>query len=131
VTHHGFLLDTNIALFAAAAPERLSPAVRAALKSGPNVMSVIAFWEVMLKSAKGKLDVGDPLAWWEKSLTDFAAISLPLRPAHIAEIQHLAAIHQDPFDRAFIAQSIVEGYTLLTADAVVREYANKRFRVIG
>lgn len=127
----GYLLDTNIALLAAAAPEMLSHAVRAALKSGPNVMSVIAFWEVTLKSAKGKLDVGDPLEWWENSLNDLVATALPFRPAHVAAIRGIERIHQDPFDRALIAQSLVEGFTLLTTDAKIREYANQRFRVIG
>jgi PIN domain nuclease of toxin-antitoxin system len=83
----GYLLDTNIAIIAAAAPEMLSPVVRNALKKGPNILSVIAFWEVMLKSTKGKLDVGDPLEWWENSLNDLAATSLPLRPAHVAAIR--------------------------------------------
>lgn len=127
----GYLLDTNIALFAAAAPEMLSRAVRNALKTGPNVLSVIAFWEVLLKSSKGKLDVGDPLEWWENSLNDLAATSLPFRPAHVAAIRGLANIHQDPFDRALIAQSMVEGFTLLTSDEVIPRYASQRFRVIG
>ena len=127
----GYLLDTNIALFAAAAPEMLSRAVRNALKTGPNVLSVIAFWEVMLKSSKGKLDVGDPLEWWENSLNDLAATSLPFRPAHVAAIRSLANIHHDPFDRALIAQSMVEGFTLLTADEVIPKYASQRFRVIA
>ena len=127
----GYLLDTNIALFATAAPEMLSRAVRNALKTGPNVLSVIAFWEVMLKSSKGKLEVGDPLEWWENSLNDLAATSLPFRPAHVAAIRSLANIHQDPFDRALIAQSMVEGFTLLTSDEVIPKYAGARFRVIG
>ena len=127
----GYLLDTNISLFAAAAPEMLSRAVRNALKNGPNVLSVIAFWEVVLKSSKGKLDVGDPLEWWENSLNDLAATSLPFRPAHVAAIRGLANIHQDPFDRALIAQAMVEGFTLLTSDELIPKYASARFRVIG
>jgi PIN domain nuclease of toxin-antitoxin system len=126
----GYLLDTNIALIAAAAPEMLSPVVRSALMKGPNILSVIAFWEVILKSATGKLDVGDPLEWWENSLNDLAATSLPLRPAHVAAMRGLDTIHQDPFDRAFIAQSMAERLTLLTADTVIRRYASARFHVL-
>ena len=48
--------------------------------------SVNSFWEVILKYATGKLDVGDPRIWWEIALGDFAATVLPLRPAHVAEI---------------------------------------------
>lgn len=37
-------------------------------------------------------------------------------------VDALPAIHKDPFDRMLVAQSIVEGITLLTADAVVARY---------
>jgi PIN domain nuclease of toxin-antitoxin system len=115
-----------------AAPERLSPAVRAAVKSGPNVLSVVSYWEVTLKAAKGKLiEVGDPLSWWQAALSDFAATALPLRSDHVAEIWNLPAIHQDPFDRALIAQAIVEGLKFVTTDAAIGRYAGERLRVVS
>ena len=70
--------------------------MRSAVKRGPNVLSVITYWEVVLKSAKGKLDVGDPLAWWRAALDDLKATSLPLRPDHIAEIHVLPPIRLYP-----------------------------------
>jgi len=94
------------------------------------VLSVISYWEVILKSAKGKLDVGDPRVWWETVLDDLAATALPLRQAHIAGIHGLPAIHQDPFDRALIAQATVEDLVLVTADAEIPLYASERLRVI-
>jgi PIN domain nuclease of toxin-antitoxin system len=111
-------------------PERVSRAGHAAIKSGPNVISVISYWEVVLKSAKGKLDVGDPRAWWEIALSDFAATVLPLRPLHIAGIHGLTAIHHDPFDRALIAQATVEDLVLVTTDEKIALYASERLRVI-
>jgi PIN domain nuclease of toxin-antitoxin system len=125
-----YLLDTHIALLAMAAPERLSSSIRSAVKRGPNVLSVITYWEVVLKSAKGKLDVGDPLAWWKTALEDLRATSLPLRPDHIAEVHALPPIHQDPFDRALIGQATVEGFTLVTADEAMGSYAGERFRIL-
>ncbi|HXN47185.1 MAG TPA: type II toxin-antitoxin system VapC family toxin [Bryobacteraceae bacterium] len=124
-------MDTNIVLLAMAAPERLSAAVRAAVKSGPNVLSVVSYWEVTLKAAKGKLiEVGDPLSWWQAALSDFAATALPLRSEHVAEIWNLPAIHQDPFDRALIAQAIAEGLKFVTTDAEIGQYAGERLRVV-
>jgi PIN domain nuclease of toxin-antitoxin system len=58
----GNLLDTSIALIAISDPVKLSPGIRKALIAGPNFLSVVAYWEVMLKSMKGKLDIGDPRA---------------------------------------------------------------------
>jgi PIN domain nuclease of toxin-antitoxin system len=111
-------------------PERLSRGVRTAIRTGPNVLSVISYWEVILKSAKGKLDVGDPRVWWKTAVDDFAATVMPLRPAHVAEIHGLAAIHQDPFDRALIAQATVEDLVLVTTDAEIPLYASERLRII-
>jgi PIN domain nuclease of toxin-antitoxin system len=34
----------------------------------------------------------------------------------------LPLIHKDPFDRILIAQAMVEGITLLTADPVIARY---------
>jgi hypothetical protein len=55
----GFLLDTDIVLLALATADRLTSTVRSAVLRGPNVVSAVTFWEVTLKAAKGKLDVGD------------------------------------------------------------------------
>jgi PIN domain nuclease of toxin-antitoxin system len=127
----GFLLDTNIVLLAMSQPERLSPRVREAIDSGPNVLSVVSFWEVLLKSAKGKLvEVGDPRVWWQAALSDFAATAMPLRSHHVSAIFDLPPIHQDPFDRALIAQAIAEDLTLVTTDRAIVEYAGERLRVV-
>jgi PIN domain nuclease of toxin-antitoxin system len=126
----GYLLDTNVALIALTEPAALSPAVRDALLGGPNVLSVVAFWEVLLKSMKGNLDVGDPRIWWLDALEQLAATPLALRPEHIAAVYGLPAIHQDPFDRALIAQASVEDLELVTTDAEIPRYASARFRVV-
>jgi PIN domain nuclease of toxin-antitoxin system len=79
-----YLLDTNAALIALTDPDRLPSAVRAALLAGPNVLSVVSHWEVMLKSMKGTLVVGDPRTWWRDAIDQLAATSLNLRPEHVA-----------------------------------------------
>jgi PIN domain nuclease of toxin-antitoxin system len=127
----GYLLDTNIALLGLAAPDRISPDLRQALEAGPVYLSVISYWEVLLKTMKGKLDVGDPRVWWSDALDQLAAIPLHLRPEHISAIYQLAPIHQDPFDRALIAQSVVEGLVLATTDHDIPKYVSECFRVIA
>jgi len=127
----GYLLDTNIALLGLTAPERISPEMRREVEVGPVYLSVISYWEVLLKSTKGKLDVGDPRAWWPEALEGLAATPLSLRPDHISEIYNLEPIHQDPFDRALIAQATVEDLTLVTTDALISQYASERFRVLS
>ena len=127
----GYLLDTNVALIALTNPARLSGRVRKAVLTGPNHLSVVVYWEVLLKTMKGALDVGEPRMWWLDALDQLAATPLVLRPEHISEVSTLPPIHKDPFDRVLIAQAMVEDLTLLTSDGEIPRYASDRFRVVS
>lgn len=127
----GYLLDTNAALLALTNPARLSRRVRKAVLKGPNHLSVAVYWEVLLKSMKGALDVGEPRTWWLDALEQLAATPLVLRPEHISEVSALPPLHKDPFDRMLIAQAMVEDLTLLTRDGKIPRYACDRFRVVS
>ncbi|SDZ23090.1 type II toxin-antitoxin system VapC family toxin, partial [Nitrosomonas sp. Nm58] len=48
--------------------------------------------------------------------------TLPILSEHAVAVGALPPIYKDPFDRLLVAQAIVEGITLLTADARVAEY---------
>lgn len=126
----GYLLDTNTALLALTNPAKLSRRVRKAALSGPNHLSVVVYWEVLLKTMKGALDVGEPRTWWLDALEQLAATPLVLRPEHVSEVSALPPIHKDPFDRILIAQAIVEDLTLVTKDEEISHDASDRFRVI-
>jgi PIN domain nuclease of toxin-antitoxin system len=109
----------------------LTASARAAIAEGPNVLSVVSYWEVMIKSMKGTLDVGDPRSWWFDALEQLAATPLFLRPEHVAGVYRLPPIHKDPFDRMLIAQAAVEGLALVTTDGKIERYGSERLRVIG
>lgn len=112
-------------------PQLLTAAAREAVLAGPNLLSVVSYWEVMLKSMKGNLDVGDPRAWWLEALEQLAATPLPLRPQHIAGVYSLPPIHKDPFDRMLIAQAATEGLALVSCDGEIARYASENLRVVG
>ncbi len=105
--------------------------MRKAILAGPNVLSTIVYWEVVLKSMNGTLDVGEPRTWWGDALEQLAATPLALRPEHVTEVYALPPIHKDPFDRILIAQASVEDLTLLTTDGEIPRYASKRVRVVS
>ena len=126
----GYLLDTNVALLALASADAIPAATRRRIEARPRVMSVISYWEVLLKSMKGKLDVGDPRHWWREALERLAATPLPLRPEHVSAIHELPGIHQDPFDRALIAQAQTETLVLVTTDVAIVKYAVESLRVV-
>jgi PIN domain nuclease of toxin-antitoxin system len=127
----GYLLDTHTALWALDRPEALSASARKAASAGPNVLSVVSYWEVTIKSMKGTLNVGDPRLWWHEALEQLAATVLLLRPDHVAAVLSLPPIHKDPFDRVLIAQATVEGLTLVSSDGEIAPYASKGLRVVG
>ncbi len=127
----GYLLNTNAALIALTDPDRLPGAVRTALLAGPNILSVVSYWEVLLKSMKGSLKVGDPRTWWRDALDQLAATPLALRPEHVAEVYTLPPLHKDPFDRILIAQATAEELELVTTDGEIPRYASTRLRVVS
>ena len=75
--------------------------------------------------------MGDPRQWWSEALTALALQPLAYRPAHIAAIYDLPPVHQDPFDRALIAQATVEELALVTTDREIPRYASARLRVVS
>ncbi len=101
-----------------------------AIRTGPNVLSVVSYWEVLLKSMKGNLDVGDPRSWWRDALEQLAATPLALRAEHIAGVYGLPPIHQDPLDRMLIAQAIAEDLRIVSLDEAIRGYTRAGLRII-
>ncbi len=127
----GYLLDTSVALLARRDPGRLSPEIKAAMEGGPAFLSSLSFWEVMIKSQKGMLDVGDPRTWWAGTLDALCLQPLLHRPEHVAALYGLPPLHRDPFDRALVAQAMVENLTMLTTDNSIQQYASDRFRFLA
>jgi PIN domain nuclease of toxin-antitoxin system len=117
-----YLLDTSTILWALATPERLSIPARTAIESGHLVLSVISYWEVMVKSNKGLLNVGDPVEWWHVASDALNAQVLALRASHVTVLQGLPDHHKDPFDRMLIGQAITERMTLITSDEIIHKY---------
>jgi PIN domain nuclease of toxin-antitoxin system len=131
VPERGYLLDTHTALWALERPEALSTAARKAASEGPNLLSVVTYWEVTIKSMKGKVDVGDPRLWWRQALEQLFATPVPVRPEHVSAVNDLPPIHQDPFDRLLIAQAVVERLALVTSDSDIAQYSLPGFRMLG
>ncbi len=52
----------------------------------------------------------------QMSLEENNYMLLNITPAHIEKLYKLPYIHRDPFDRMFIAQSLVENLLLVTTD---------------
>jgi PIN domain nuclease of toxin-antitoxin system len=118
------LLDTHILLWAASAPERLSPRALALIsdESSELVFSAASIWEVAIKSSLGRKDFSADAHLLRRGLLDAGFAELPIRSEHAAAVVDLEAIHRDPFDRILVAQSRYEGFVLVTSDTSLAAY---------
>jgi len=119
-----FLLDTQILLWAAGEPGKLSMDARTLLNDPENalIFSAASLWEVAIKRTVGRADFKANARLLRRGLLDNGYEELAITSAHAVTLDTLPAIHKDPFDRILIAQAQVEGITLVTADAVVAKY---------
>ena len=118
------LLDTHLLLWAAGQPERLSAATRALLEEHQNelLFSSASLWEVSIKRGLGRDDFRVDPRLLRRGLLDNGYSELSITSEHAVMIGDLPPIHKDPFDRMLVAQAMVEGITLLTADPLVAQY---------
>lgn len=120
-----YLLDTSTLIWSVASPDRLSSTARRALKAGPLVLSVVSYWEVVIKARKGLLTVADPVNWWSRATGVLGGEILSIRAAHISALAGLPDIHRDPFDRMLVAQATAEGLVFVGSDDQIRRYPVK------
>jgi PIN domain nuclease of toxin-antitoxin system len=115
------LLDTHILLWCLADDSTLPEDVRAQVVDGRNSVFVSAAsgWEIAIKAAIGKLEAPDDLP---KAIATCRFEPLSMTLAHAMKAGSLPRHHDDPFDRMLIAQSILEGCTLVTRDHRMNAY---------
>jgi len=118
------LLDTHVLLWAAGSPRRLPRAARALLEDEANelLFSAASLWEVAIKQQLGRADFRADARLLRRGLLDNGYVELPITSAHAVALDLLPPLHKDPFDRMLIAQALVEGIMLLTADANLAQY---------
>jgi PIN domain nuclease of toxin-antitoxin system len=118
------LLDTHLLLWAAGEPGRLPARARALIKDPANetVFSAASLWEIAIKSGLGRDDFHVDPRLLRRGLLDNSYSELPITSEHAVAVDSLPPLHKDPFDRILVAQAMVEGITLLTADPVVAQY---------
>lgn len=118
------LLDTQIVIWLALAPDRLAPKTRRVLEARdqPVSFSHASLWEVAIKSSLGRSDFAVDARALRAGLLDAGFSELAIRPDHLFAVAALPWHHRDPFDRLLVAQARVEAATLLTADRALKAY---------
>lgn len=84
--------------------------------------SAISIFEIAIKESIGKLKVAPDVV---TQLEESGLQALPFLADHAVWLRTLTLdIHKDPFDRALIAQSVVEGINLVTKDKLILQYGD-------
>ena len=119
------LLDTHLLLWAATQPQRLSADVQALCNDPDNELyfSAVSIWEVAIKRSLDRGDFQLDVRQFRRGLIDNGYRELPMSSLHAVAIDTLPAVHRDPFDRILVAQASVEGFPLLTSDALLAQYS--------
>jgi PIN domain nuclease of toxin-antitoxin system len=123
------LLDTHTIVWVMNNSPRLSRAARSAIAITSNsaFASAASVWEAATKFRLGRFSdaallVDNPRKILES--LEIEVISVSLEHARLAG--SLVHPHKDPFDRMLAAQALLEGLTLVSADAVFDELAVTR-----
>ena len=118
------LLDTHLLLWAARPSPQLSSRARRLINDPDNelVVSAASLWEIAIKSALRRPNFRLDARLFRRNLLNNGYDEMAVTGEHAVAVANLPPLHRDPFDRILIAQSIVEGITLLTSDPRVAQY---------
>jgi PIN domain nuclease of toxin-antitoxin system len=119
------LLDTHAFLWAITEDAQLSVRAREIFTARMSelFLSVASIWEIIIKVQLKKLPLTKPVVpFLREQLANNNIHVLPITLDHVARLEHLPVRHRDPFDRILVAQSLEEGWPLLSADPVLASY---------
>ncbi len=118
------LADTHLLVWAVSDPAKLSEDARQRFLGAETTVlfSVASLWELVIKRSTNPERVAtDPIELRRTLLAD-GFTELSITADHVLAVADLPPIHRDPFDRLLLAQAIVEGATLITADRLLASY---------
>ncbi|HEX2900192.1 MAG TPA: type II toxin-antitoxin system VapC family toxin [Bacteroidia bacterium] len=118
------ILDTHTFIWFLFGDPRLSPKAKMAIEdlNTKCYLSSASLWEIAIKESIGKLKLKLTIHRIEQLLVQNQIEILPITLEHTFQVKVLPYHHRDPFDRMLIAQSMVEGLTIVTADTEFSKY---------
>jgi PIN domain nuclease of toxin-antitoxin system len=123
----GILLDTHVLIWWRLDSRWLSRNQARRLedlesRQKPMAISAITLWEIATLSARGRIEIAQPLDAWLEELEGHPLIDvLPLTGRIAAESVRLGPdFHNDPADQIIVATARIHGLSLMTADERIR-----------
>ena len=123
------LLDSHALIWYVDSDQLLSQVAHAAITDPSNdlLVSTATIWELAIKAGLGKLTLSAPYRhWMAKAINDLGALILPISVDYADAQMRLPNHHRDPFDRMLIAQSQLEGISLVSNEPIFDRYGVSR-----
>lgn len=123
------LLDTHTLIWAYSNDPKLSATAANLIIDPANqcVISPATYWELAIKLGTGKPILTEPFGdFIQHAIHDNGFTILPIEPRHCEPLTTLSRHHNDPFDRMLIAQAMVEGMPIVSADTSLDAYPIRR-----
>jgi PIN domain nuclease of toxin-antitoxin system len=119
------LLDTHAFLWFVLNDPQLSATAQQLISDPATdvLISPATYWEIAIKVNLKKLDLHTPYDdFMHRGIIGNDFEILPIEAKHTSLLTTLPLHHRDPFDRLMVAQAIVEGIPLVSADAILDQY---------
>jgi PIN domain nuclease of toxin-antitoxin system len=119
------LIDTHTFLWWCTDSLLLSMHAKDIIADGRNeiFLSAASAWEIIIKTAKGRLILPEPPAnYISGRMSLYRFQPLPIQISHATHVYELPPYHNDPFDRLLISQSRLESLPLVTNDEEILRY---------
>jgi PIN domain nuclease of toxin-antitoxin system len=116
------LIDSHVLIWLIKGQDLISPAAAMVLDRLDErpMISMASVWEIEIKRAIGKLDLGT-FQWKNDNITEAVEI-IPITVADAVAAAGLPFVHKDPFDRMLVAQALNRGLSIMSRDTLLREY---------
>ena len=123
------LIDTHVLLWMSRGVKEFSQHARTVTSDSSNKMllSVASAWEVAIKHGNGRIQLHVPYRTFiDEAIGIGGMVLLPISVDHLERVGTLPLHHRDPFDRLLVAQALVEGIPIVSADSALDAYGVER-----
>lgn len=115
-----YLLDTHVLLWLSSDLARIPKPAIAALDAADQVFySAASAWEIAIKQSLGKIKLAARISSFAEQSR---LLELPVTTDYAEVAAELPSHHRDPFDRMLVAQAMLDGLVLVTADRRLSDY---------
>lgn len=123
-----YLIDTHVLMWYLAGDRQLSENALNIIEDSSNEIkvSLASYWEMSIKINLGKLKLPVPLEDFISLAKEKQILTENITENQVLKLVDLPDHHKDPFDRLIVAQGMVLGCPIISADKLLDAYSIER-----